>query len=352
MTETEKKHVNIPIFIPHEGCPNGCVFCNQNKITGTDLRADRDIRPEIEAALATVDKEKYDVEIAFFGGSFTGIDRSLMERLLAAAHEYIAGGYVSSVRLSTRPDYIDEEILCILSKYGVKHIELGIQSASDEVLSASKRGHTAETSRKACRLITDSHAGFVLGGQMMLGLPMSTFEAEIETAKKICEWGAKEARIYPAVVFRDTELCAMMQSGKYLPLSVSEAAERSAACYEIFLENGVKVLRVGLQSGESLSDEKQVCGGAYHPAAGELCESRVYLRIIKKQLLRKLSEYRGEKKLVIECPVSDISKAAGHKKENKAALAEFLSGAGINVKNIKIMGTSREPFTVDTKFTD
>lgn len=346
-----KKHANIPVFIPHEGCPNGCVFCNQKKITGQCGGSKRDIKPEIERALSTIDTKSTDVEIAFFGGSFTGIDKDDMERLLKDAFSYVEKGLVSSVRISTRPDYITPEILEILKKYGVLHIELGIQSADDTVLVASKRGHTSETAKNACRMITD--AGFVLGGQMMIGLPMSTPEAEQETARMICDCGAKEARIYPTVVFHETELCEMAKRGEYTPLDIRDAVERTAKCFKIFLENGVKVLRVGLQSSENLSDEAEVFGGANHPALGEMCISAVYLEIIKEELLKKLDDANGKNTLVIECAVSEKSKVSGHKKANKEKLISYLSDIGIKIKNIKTMGVyDISPYCVRVYFSD
>ncbi|MBR5528680.1 MAG: radical SAM protein [Clostridia bacterium] len=343
-----KKHANIPIFIPHEGCPNDCVFCNQRKITGTTLPADRDIRPEIEEALCTIDPDIYDTEIAFFGGSFTGICRSTMERLLADAYEYVKCGKVRTIRLSTRPDYIDGEILDILSRYGVRHIELGIQSASDKVLSACRRGHTFEQTERACRLINER--GFILGGQMMTGLPSSTPGDEIYTAREICRLGAKETRIYPTVVFRETELCNMAQNGEYLPLTIGDAVSRTAECLKIFIRNGVKVLRVGLQSGENLSDPNEVFAGANHPALGELCESAVYLDLIKEKITQLGSVPQDAKTLTVFAPCGETSKISGQKKHNKNEISRILSEMGCRNINIKIKETQLEKYNVDIKF--
>lgn len=351
MSSENKKHANIPIFIPHEGCPNGCVFCNQKKITGQDGCADRDIRTEIDSALSTMPQGVLEVEIAFFGGSFTGIDKAVMERLLSDAFSYVEKGLVSSIRLSTRPDYISPEILDTLKRYGVKHIELGIQSADDKVLLASKRGHTAKAVEDACRMITER--GFILGGQMMIGLPGSDAESEEKTARLICALGASEARIYPTVVFRDTELCEMAKCGTYTPLCVEDAVKRAATCYRIFLESGVKVLRVGLQSSESLSDENEVFGGANHPALGEMCVSAVYFDIIKDEVQKHLHDAQGKSTLVIECAAGEQSKVAGHKKANKKELFEFLCSNGINLKNIKTVGRNDIlPYCVRTYFSD
>lgn len=338
-----KKHINIPIFIPHEGCPNDCVFCNQRKITGTSLKADRDICAEIDAAIDTCGDRN--VQIAFFGGSFTGIERSVMIRLLSDAYGYIKAGKVQSIRLSTRPDYIDDEILHILSQYGVTNIELGVQSANDTVLKNCRRGHTFSQTVTACEKIVK--AGFVLGGQMMIGLPGADINDEIYTAKEIVRLGAREARIYPTVVFHATELCEMAKSGVYTPISNDEAAQRAAACYRVFAQNGVSVLRVGLQSTDNLYDKNEVYGGANHPAMGEMCEGLLYLSLIKEKVLENISLFDKSKTLVIHVPYGEVSKAAGHKKQNKAYLSEFFLKEGIKIEKIKIIETEKEKFSVD-----
>ena len=337
-----KKHANIPIFIPHEGCKNECVFCNQRTITGTCQGSDRDIIPEIEQALSTIPKD-YDIEIAFFGGSFTGIGNERMTRLLDAAYEYIKSGKVQSIRLSTRPDYIDKEILDILKSRGVTHIELGIQSMRQKVLDASKRGHTVEDTERACRLINDY--GFILGGQMMIGLPSSTAEDEIFTAKRIGEMGAKEARIYPCVVFNKTELCQMAKTGKYTPISVEEAVIRSTRVYYELKKHKINILRIGLQSSESLSDKNEVFAGAYHPAMGELVESRVKL----EEMLSSIERYKAQRgfdfhgqTFTVECNRCDLSKVIGHKKSNMEIIRKAAIDAGFSDINIKINDKVKE----------
>ena len=225
------RHVNIPVFIPHLGCPNQCVFCNQRSISEHQEFSETNVRDEIEQVLSTLRPED-EAEIAFFGGSFTGIDRGLMCRLLDLAQEYVKAGRVGSIRLSTRPDYIDEEILSILSRYSVGTIELGLQSMDDAVLLACRRGHTAADAERACRAVVE--AGFSLVGQMMIGLPGASPESEIKTAQKICDMGASAVRIYPTVVFYDTPLCEMAQHGAYTPLSVDEAVERTAPVLQLF----------------------------------------------------------------------------------------------------------------------
>ena len=322
------RHINIPIFIPHMGCPNMCVFCNQRSISG---KMDFDIskvKNEIEQALSTAKNDDF-IEIAFFGGSFTGIDRNLMISLLSLAQEYINVGRASSIRLSTRPDYIDGEILDILSSYSVGTIELGLQSMDDEVLKISKRGHTSFCAENACKMI--KARGFSLIGQMMIGLPSSTVEKEIYTAKKICEMGADGARIYPTVVFYETELCEMMQSGVYSPLSNEEAVERTKEALKIFVENDVPCIRVGLQSGENLSDEALVAGGANHSAIGELSMSALYLDKICDYIDANISPKTPEK-IVIYCPKGDISKVVGQKRKNIQKIYEKYG-----IKSVKVL---------------
>ncbi len=322
------RHVNIPIFIPHLGCPNQCVFCNQRSISGT-LFFDAEKLPSIiEEALSTA--EDAECEIAFFGGSFTGIDRTLMISLLDVAQSYADAGRAVGIRMSTRPDYIDEEIIDILKKYTITQVELGIQSMSDRVLEISKRGHTAADSLRALALLKDS--GFETVGQMMIGLPGSSPEDEILTAKLICGAGCAAARIYPTVVFKDTELDEMYSSGAYAPLSVDEAADRSAAALSLFDEHGVACLRIGLCDSENLHSADTYSAGPSHPAMGEIVEGKVFLSKIVRATRSLISKGCGAsgKTLVIECPRGCVSKVVGNKKAN----SEFLKKE-FEIKRIK-----------------
>lgn len=336
------RRINIPLFIPHEGCPNRCVFCDQRAITGKRDGTRRDIVPEIEQALSTVRPEDT-AEIAFFGGSFTGIDRDEMVRLLSDAYRYVKDRRVESIRLSTRPDYIDDEILSILSHYGVRHIELGIQSTDDAVLRASGRGHTAEQTRTACERIVSS--GFVLGGQMMLGLPCSTRESEQKTARDIVSFGAREARIYPTVVFRNTPLCAMTEAGEYCPLTLDEAVERAADCCDIFQKAGVTLLRVGLSASDSLADPTSAPYGVTHSAFGELCAGALYRRVLIDRLSRKPIPTEPFV-LRIDCPRGDVSKVCGHGGCNKKELFAYFSSRGAPLKRIVFSQIDAAPYEI------
>ena len=309
------RHINIPIFVPHLGCPHQCSFCNQHSISGSGGFCLGDMEKTVEASLATAGKDSV-VEIAFFGGSFTGIDRSLMIEILSRVQKYLKNGAVASLRCSTRPDYISDEILDILAFYGMKTVELGIQSMDNAVLSASHRGHTAEDSRRAAEMLTKR--GFDFVGQMMIGLPSASPESEKETAKAICSLGAKGARVYPTVVFRETPLCRMAERGEYQPLSLSDAVSRTADVVEIFREHSVPLLRVGLHATEALSDEKYVFAGPSHSALGELVESEIY----KRRILALLAGEKEAPILRILVAKGQTSAAVGQHQSNKRYLCE------------------------------
>ena len=313
-----KRHVNIPVFIPHLGCPNQCVFCNQRTISGVKEFSVEDVIPEIESALSTINTVDTDAEIAFFGGSFTGIDYSLMCDLLKIASSYIETGNVSSIRLSTRPDYIDEKILATLKKYGVKTIELGLQSFCDDVLIKSKRGHDSVTAIKACNAIVD--AGFELVGQMMIGLPGSTLADEIYTAEQIIKCGAKGARIYPTVVLRETELCDFSTNGTYEPLSLDDAVFRSKEVMKLFIRNNVEVIRIGLHASENLVSPNTYYAGPNHSALGELVYGELYYDVLCEALDGVC--FAVGQRIEIRIPLGATSKVVGQKRKNVNRLKE------------------------------
>lgn len=320
------KHFTIPIFVPHLGCPRQCSFCNQKTITGVRPMTPPDASRQIEAHLATIPRDAH-VEIAFFGGSFTAIPRAEMEALLQAAAPYVESGQVSSVRISTRPDAIDGDVLELLSHYGVKTIELGIQSTSPQVLSACRRGHTTEDCYRAARLIVSR--GFTLGGQMMIGLPSSSPADEVETARAILAMGAKEARIYPVVVFADTPLAEEAARWLYSPMTVAEAAERTVAPMEILLDAHVKLLRVGLCETESLHAPGQVVGGACHPALGELCYSALYRKRMREAISRLALP--NQSNLKISVAPGKLSMAIGQKRCNDTTIRKEYALASLKI---------------------
>jgi len=318
------RHVNIPIFIPHLGCPNLCVFCNQKTISGVDEFKIEKVKLIIDEALSTISPET-ECEIAFFGGSFTGIDRDMMVSLLKISKEYIDSGKVASIRCSTRPDYINEEILNILEEHGVKTIELGLQSSSDKVLRLTKRGHTFSDEEKACRLIVER--GFSLVGQMMIGLPGSTLEEELQTAEFIIKSGAKAARIYPTVVFKNTELCNMTCRGEYKPLEIQDTIRRSAAVLWRFYESKINVIRIGLCTTENLTNGDSYFAGPNHAALGELVENELFYVNIKQNLFFAGAS-QGDS-VTVRIARGATSKACGQKKKNKNRLLSDFSLSNI-----------------------
>ena len=312
----KNKHKNIPIFIPHLGCPNLCVFCNQRSISGRQSFERECVREEIEKAILTL-PEDAEAEIAYFGGSFTGIERELMIYLLELGREYTDKcGRIKGIRMSTRPDYINGEIIEILSKYPVTTVELGLQSMDDRVLELSKRGHSSKDAEVACRMIKEQ--GYSLVGQMMIGLPSSSLESEIKTAERICELGADAARIYPTVVFCETELALMARTGEYTPLNIDDAVYRSKEVMKIFRREGVECIRVGLCASENLTDDDKVIGGANHPALGELVIGELYFDDMCRQIEQEKKNIKDE--ICFSVPRGDLSKAIGQGGKNRERL--------------------------------
>lgn len=318
-----KKEYIIPIFVPHLGCPNKCVFCNQTKITGKQKQVTaEEARKIIDEYLSNFKDKENKVEIAFFGGSFTAIDEKIQNELLEVAYEYVQKGLVDSIRISTRPDYITKDILKRLKKYKVKTIELGVQSTNNYVLAKAKRGHTFEDIKKASKLIR--FYGFNLGHQMMVGLPESTALDEVNTAKDLIKLKPKIVRIYPVLVIKDTELEEDYNKGEYEPLSVTQAVERCAEIADLFNKKKINIIRIGLQNTEEITDPEketsQVVAGPYHPAFRQLVEGRLWYNAIVSQI----KKYNTKVKVVeIKANPEDVNNIIGHKKENIKKLKDI-----------------------------
>ncbi len=311
-----KKEYIIPIFVPHLGCPNDCTFCNQKKISGQtkNVKAE-DVKNTIEYYLNNFKDDNKYIEVAFFGGSFTGIDVDKQKELLSVAYEYIKNKKIDSIRISTRPDYINKEILKMLKSYGVKTIELGVQSTNDYILNKSKRGHTFEDVKKASKLIRKN--GFILGHQMMVGLPESTKQDEINTAKDLIKLKPKIVRIYPVLVIKGTQLEKDYESGEYTPLTVEQAVETAKDLLVLFNKKKINVIRIGLQNTNEITDpnskKSQVVAGPYHPAFRQLVESRLWYDNIANEIKKVNSNVTH---IQIDVNPSDINNAVGHKRIN------------------------------------
>ncbi len=317
-----KKQYIIPIFVPHLGCPNDCIFCNQKSISGQKKKMTKEeAKKIIDNYLKNIKKDEAQIEIAFYGGSFTAIETSLQEELLETAYEYIKEGKVESIRISTRPDCIDKETLKRLKKYKVKTIELGVQSANDYILKRSNRGHNFEDVKKASKLIR--WYGFKLGHQMMVGLPESTRIDEINTAKFLIKLKPKMIRIYPVLVVKNTKLEKEYQEGKYEPLPLVQAVEVCKELVRMFADKNIEIIRVGLQNTEEIADpqnkESEVVAGPYHPAFRQLVESALWYDAIVGKI-KKLNVKVKEVKVTVN-PI-DANNVIGHKKENVLKLKD------------------------------
>lgn len=318
-----KKEYIIPIFVPHLGCPHQCTFCDQRKISGEQKQVTaKDVAETIEYYLKNFrDDSKY-VEVAFFGGSFTAIDEKVQNELLEVANKYIEAGKVNSIRISTRPDYIDKNILKRLKKYHVKTIELGVQSTNDYILSKCQRGHTFEDVKKASKLIRWN--GFTLGHQMMIGLPESTELDELNTAKDLIKLKPKMVRIYPVLVIKGTKLEEEYNQGEYTPLTLEQAVERSKETMQLFNKANIQVIRLGLQNTDEITepgtDSSQVTAGPYHPAFRQLVEGSMWYDEIVNQIKKFNTKVMQVK--IIANP-ENVNNIIGHKKENVLKLKEI-----------------------------
>ena len=280
----KKRKYNIPLFIPHEGCGHDCVFCNQRKITGQQTSVTPEqARADIAEYLSTIKNPDCHIEIAYFGGSFTGLDIDLQRRFFEAAASF-KDERIQGIRLSTRPDYINERVLKQCVEFGVKTIELGVQSASDEVLEKNRRGHTFEQAEKAAEMIKS--AGIDLGLQMMVGMYGSDRATDIETCEKIIALKPVCTRIYPTLVLKNTYLEELYNAGKYMPYTLEHAIEVSEICLSKFRENNIDVIRVGLYPGDDLRSEGNIVAGPFHSAFGELVENRIYRNKIESEIIK------------------------------------------------------------------
>ncbi|MDD4802049.1 MAG: radical SAM protein [Syntrophomonas sp.] len=318
----EIKHYNIPIFIPHLGCPYECIYCDQKKITAQQNAPDiGQVIHTIEDYLQTIPSGA-EVDVAFFGGNFTAVDKKVQRDYLYAVQPYLQQGKVNCIRISTRPDCIDEPVLDMLAYYGVRMIELGVQSLDERVLLASSRNYKPEDVLKSSRLIKEK--GFELGIQLMIGLPRDSYDSDIETARKTIAMRPQEVRIYPTLVIADTALDSMWKRGDYNPLSLEEAI---CTCAEMFLmmqKENIRVIRMGLYAGEELRRDGVVQAGPFHPSFGELVEQEIFKQqaLFALRRFNQLFGYHPEINLHVNS--RDISKMVGNKQKNLRLLKQEL----------------------------
>ncbi len=307
-----KNYYIIPIFVPHKGCPHDCIFCNQKKITGCDEdNSIENIRDTIEAYLKTIPQDGSQVvEIAFYGGSFTAIPIENQTTMLKLAKEYMDCGKINHIRLSTRPDYINDEILQNLKNYSVSIIELGVQSMDKEVLQLSQRGHTSEDVIEAIRLIKEY--GFIVGVQIMVGLPSDSLDKCLQTTRLLADLNPDIARIYPALVIKDTYMEVLYNKGQFKPFSLEEAVVICKNMLIILEKKRIEVIRIGLQPTENIELGKDIIAGPFHPSMRQLVDSSIYLDMMKC-LIEKFDEVEV---LNIMVNPKDVSNIVGQNKCN------------------------------------
>ena len=307
----------IPVFVPHLGCRHECVFCNQRRISGSEKAATAaTVKQAIEQS-AALPRSGAKRQLAFYGGSFTAIEPERQEELLGAAAEAIGKGEIDAIRLSTRPDAIDETVLARLKRFGVEMVELGAQSMDGEVLRLSGRGHTAEDVVRSSEAV--KAAGFRLILQMMTGLPGDSVDKDIETAKKLIALRPDGVRIYPTVIVRDTALYDLWRAGEYREHTVEDAVAVCAQLMPLFEEANIPVIRLGLNPTEELSQGAAVAG-AYHPALGELVRSRILLE--KARAL--LAGTEPGSRVTLGVNAAELSQMIGQKRRNVGVLCEEL----------------------------
>ncbi len=304
-------HINIPFFLPHMGCTQRCVYCDQNLIANEKLPAEEEFRRKVEAYLEA-SKKADSMEIAFFGGSFTVLPREVQRKYLALAAEYVGKGAIQGIRFSTRPDAIDHEIINFLEEYPVTTIELGVQSADERVLKASKRGHDLVDVLKSTGIV--KRRGYRLGIQMMTGLPGDDYERSVYTAEKIAALRPQFVRIYPTLVLKGTILEQMMNRGEYIPWEIEETLELADAIMSIFLRENIPVIRLGLYS-ENPDFESNIAAGPYHPALKSLVLSRMYRNRLEERLA-------GSGNIHLKVSPFDVSTAYGHGGQNRQYFME------------------------------
>jgi histone acetyltransferase (RNA polymerase elongator complex component) len=298
----------IPFFIPHVGCPYVCTFCNQSRITGqsgiSHLTPEY-IQQTIKDYIGSKREDKF-WEVAFYGGSFTAIHSDLQHTLLAPAHEMLRQGIIDGIRCSTRPDAVGDEAISLLQSYGVKTVELGVQSMNDGILVDAKRGHTAQAVVDAVERLKQH--GMTVGVQLLPGLKGETWETILETAIAVVKLKPDFVRIYPVLVIENTELADQYRSGAYKPLSTEQAITYCAFLKEWFEEHNIEVIRTGLQSSEELDSGNSLVSGPYEPAMGELVVNEQY----KQRIEMCIDEHFSSKRCLENQYTYHISPSVNH----------------------------------------
>ena len=309
-----KQRITIPVFIPHSGCPHRCAFCDQWAATGMPWPPSPSLVDELVKGYAPlIAPSVHRIELAFFGGSFTGMDRELQEAYLLRARHHLQRGAIHGIRLSTRPDYISDTTVRFLADHGVSTIELGAQSFDDGVLAASHRGHDGMATIRAADIIRRHRLDLVI--QLMPGLPGETAASALRSARIAAECSPSGVRIYPTVVLRGTPLEALYLKNAYRPLSLDEAIELCVKLHAVFERRGVPVIRTGIHP---LAPDRSrlIVAGPYHPSFGHLVKSRLRREEMMHRALDHLARHGGARALRFLIPSRFAGEYIGHRKEN------------------------------------
>ncbi len=339
---SEIKHFNIPIFIPHLGCPYDCIYCDQKIIANQQgPPTPAEVINKIEIHLQTISESAW-IEVAFFGGSFTAVDMDLQEAYLSTVRPYIKQGKVKAIRISTRPDCINEANLDLLKEYGVKTIELGVQSLSNDVLRASGRQYSAEDVYKSCEYIKTGD--FQLGIQLMIGLPGDSYIQDMETARQVVRIRPQAVRIYPTLVLAGTKLDMMWKRGSYFPLDLQEAVDTCKDMLLLFSKQNIPVIRIGLYPGEELRKPDVIQAGPFHSSFGELVEQRIFQDQARLVISRFRQEYGADQEMSIYVNHKDVSKMTGWRRSNMLHLQkEFM------LESLSVTGCDQIPGSVSIR---
>jgi histone acetyltransferase (RNA polymerase elongator complex component) len=325
-----KSHYIIPIFVPHEGCPHDCVFCNQDSITGTSTKVDAMyVEQIVNEYLQTIKSDDAIIEVSFFGGTFTAINMEKQIELLTVAKKFKDSNKIKFIRLSTRPDYIDDNILMNLKRYSVDIIELGVQSLDEEVLLKSGRGHTAQDVENASKLI--KQYGFILGHQVMIGLPGDNIKKDIDTANGVIALKPDICRIYPALIIKDTQMEKMYIEKNFKPYSLSEAVNISKIIYIMMIANQINVIRIGLQPTEEISEGNDLVAGPFHPAFRELVEGSIYNDMLYDAITNNINRDISLNKVLVKINPKDISKLYANGKRFFSDMKKQINTTSVDV---------------------
>ena len=341
--QSHSKPLIIPIFIMNSGCPHRCIFCNQ-KITAGNYAAQitKDFfDTEVKSYLDWNKKRSSKVEIAFYGGSFTGISEAYQETLLSWASSYVEDGQVNSIRISTRPDYITQDCLSLLKEYNVSTVEIGAQSFNDEVLRFAQRGHDAAATVLAVKTLKDH--GFRTGLHLMVGLPKDTPDGFINSLNKAIELMPDTVRLHPLIVLGGTALAEEFRLEKYKPLELAEAIDLCCQAWEKLSAAGIRVIRIGLQATEAMEEEGAVLAGPFHPAFGSLVLSSIFYNHTLKLLA---SIPTDTKELRFNLSSQDMSSFRGMANVNIAAIKKLYPRTNLIVESIS--GQTRGKISVAT----